>query len=160
MMNIREKPRILIVCMGNICRSPTGEAVLRATAQRMNIDIEVDSAGTISYHEGDTPDYRARTAGEKRGYSFEGMRARQITVDDFHYFDHILVADRDNLTELLAICPVEFTHKLSLFLSHADLEYDEIPDPYYGGDKGFELVLDLIEAGCEELLKTLQGRQK
>lgn len=157
-MNDKVKPRILIVCMGNICRSPTGEAVLRATAERMEIDVEVDSAGTIGYHEGDMPDYRARTAGEKRGYSFEGMRARQIREDDFSYFDHILVADRDNLTELLAICPVEFTHKLSLFLSHSEMAFDEIPDPYYGGDRGFEFVLDLIEEGSEGILKKLDER--
>lgn len=154
MKNI-EKPRILVVCMGNICRSPTGEAVLKATAARMNIDVEIDSAGTIDYHEGDRPDCRARDAGEKRGYSFSGIRARQITEEDFIYYDHILAADRDNLEQLLAICPLEFTHKLSLFLSHSNLEYDEIPDPYYGGDNGFELVLDLFEEASEELLRKL-----
>ena len=155
-MKSKERPRVLIVCMGNICRSPTGEAVLRATAERLNIDVEVDSAGTIDYHEGERPDCRARDAGEKRGYSFSGMRARQVTENDFHYFDHILAADRDNLEELLAMCPLEHTHKLTLFLSHSDLEYDEIPDPYYGGDRGFELVLDLFEEASEELLKKLR----
>lgn len=158
MKNKREekaKKRILVVCMGNICRSPTGEAVLRATAEKMGIEVEIDSAGTIGFHSGDTPDYRARTAGERRGYSFERITARQVVEDDFRNFDLILAADRDNMSDLLGLCPPEFTYKISLFLSHSKSSYSEIPDPYYGGDSGFELVLDLIEEASEELLKKL-----
>ncbi|MDB1124427.1 low molecular weight protein-tyrosine-phosphatase [Vibrio algarum] len=147
--------KILVVCMGNICRSPTGEAVLRATAKKMNLPIEVDSAGTLDFHSGNEPDFRARTAGEYRGYSFDGIVARQVSPKDFEYFDIILAADRDNMSELLGMCPIEHTHKISLFLRHSKSGYNEIPDPYYGGDNGFELVLDLIEEASIELLKKL-----
>lgn len=158
-MEERERTKILIVCMGNICRSPTGEAVLKAMAKQKGIDVEIDSAGTINHHAGDSPDYRARTAGEKRGYSFEGIQARQVKPEDFAYYDMILAADRDNMSELLSMCPTEFTHKITLFLSHSKSEYNEIPDPYYGGGGGFELVLDLIEEASEEILKKLhRGR--
>ncbi|WP_375753343.1 low molecular weight protein-tyrosine-phosphatase [Vibrio sp. HN007] len=149
------KAKILIVCMGNICRSPTGEAVLRSTAERMNIPVEVDSAGTIDFHTGDAPDPRARMAAEKRGYSFEGIRARQVKERDFEYFDLILAADRDNLDKLRAMCPVDHVHKVKLFLGRYHPDYEEIPDPYYGGDEGFELVLDLVEVASEGLLRKL-----
>ncbi|MCL9782638.1 low molecular weight phosphotyrosine protein phosphatase [Vibrio sp. S4M6] len=147
--------KILVVCMGNICRSPTGEAVLRTKASEMGIAVEVDSAGTIAYHTGNPPDERARAAGEQRGYSFSGMRARQIARDDFENFDIILAADESNLSDLMRQCPKEYQTKLSLFLSHGDSDYREIPDPYYGGDDGFELVLDLIENASEHILQTL-----
>lgn len=145
--------KILIVCMGNICRSPTGEAVLKAKAQQMGVDIMVDSAGTIGYHQGNPPDPRAKAAGEKRGYSFRGIRARQVVEADFEEFDLILAADNDNLADLQQRCPTHLQHKLALFLSFADSNHDEIPDPYYGGDNGFELVLDLIENASDNLLK-------
>ncbi|MBL4283330.1 low molecular weight phosphotyrosine protein phosphatase [Vibrio fluvialis] len=144
--------------MGNICRSPTGEAVLKAKAQGLGLDIEIDSAGTIGYHQGNSPDPRARSAGEKRGYSFAGMRARKVRDSDFEQFDLILAADRDNLLELQQRCPKQYQHKLALFLSYGHSDYDEIPDPYYGGENGFELVLDLIEDASEQLL--LQLKQK
>ncbi len=145
--------KILIVCMGNICRSPTGEAVLKAKAQQMGIDIMVDSAGTIGYHQGNPPDPRAKAAGEKRGYSFRGIRARQVVEADFEEFDLLLAADNDNLADLQQRCPAHLQHKLALFLSFSDSNHDEIPDPYYGGDNGFELVLDLIENASDNLLK-------
>lgn len=145
--------KILIVCMGNICRSPTGEAVLKAKAQQMGVDIMVDSAGTIGYHQGNPPDPRAKAAGEKRGYSFRGIRARQVVEADFEEFDLLLAADNDNLADLQQRCPAHLQHKLALFLSFSDSNHDEIPDPYYGGDNGFELVLDLIENASDNLLK-------
>ncbi|SIO96011.1 low molecular weight protein-tyrosine-phosphatase [Vibrio spartinae] len=148
---------ILVVCMGNICRSPTGEAVLKAKAEQMGIAVDVDSAGTIAYHQGNPPDSRARMAGEQRGYSFAGMSARQVTSDDFARFDIILAADRDNLADLQARCPAEHQHKLSLFLSHGQSTEDEIPDPYYGGDAGFERVLDLLEESAEAVLRQLSS---
>ncbi|MBE3685130.1 low molecular weight phosphotyrosine protein phosphatase [Vibrio parahaemolyticus] len=147
--------RILVVCMGNICRSPTGEAVLRAKAEELGVDVDIDSAGTIGYHTGNTPDTRAMAAGKQRGYSFKGMRARQVSVQDFEDFDLVLAADKANLADLLDICPVEHRHKVSLFLSHSNSSYDEIPDPYYGGDDGFELVLDLIEEASVAVLQKL-----
>jgi len=146
---------ILVVCMGNICRSPTGEAILRAKAEQLGIDVNLDSAGTIGYHQGNPPDSRAKAAGEKRGYSFKGIRSRKIVSSDFEQFDLILAADRDNLADLVAQCPDHLRDKVQLFLSYSDSDYDEIPDPYYGGDSGFELVLDLIEEASEKILRTL-----
>ncbi|NVD07132.1 low molecular weight phosphotyrosine protein phosphatase [Vibrio sp. JPW-9-11-11] len=149
------KTKVLVVCMGNICRSPTGEAVLRAKANQLGVDIEVDSAGTIGYHQGNPPDPRAKAAGENRGYSFKGIRARKVVSEDFDYFDLILAADSDNLSDLIAQCPTHLQHKVTLFLSYAEANCDEIPDPYYGGEHGFELVLDLVEQASENLLKSL-----
>ena len=147
--------RILVVCMGNICRSPTGEAVLRSKIEQRGLDIEVDSAGTIGFHQGNPPDPRSMEAGKTRGYSFVGMLSRKVANNDFVDFDMILAADNENLSDLKARCPADLQHKLSLFLSHADCGYDEIPDPYYGGGNGFELVLDLIEQASDELLNKL-----
>ncbi len=145
--------KILVVCMGNICRSPTGEAVLKAKAQTMGKSVEIDSAGTIAYHQGNPPDSRSVAAGEARGYSFKGMTARQVIDQDFEVFDLILAADENNLADLMDRCPSHLQHKLSLFLSHGESNYDEIPDPYYGGGQGFELVLDLIEDAAECILR-------
>ncbi|NOH67564.1 low molecular weight protein-tyrosine-phosphatase [Vibrio rotiferianus] len=147
--------KLLVVCMGNICRSPTGEAVLRAKAQELGVVVEVDSAGTIGYHAGNQPDARSMQASKQRGYSFKGMRSRKVTLEDFEEFDMVLAADKANLADLLDLCPREHRHKVSLFLSHSSSDYNEIPDPYYGGDAGFELVLDLIEEASEAILKKL-----
>lgn len=94
-------------------------------------------------------------AGQLRGYSFSGIRSRQVTPEDFANFDMILAADKANLADLFDICPKEYRHKVSLFLSHAELDVDEIPDPYYGGEEGFDLVLDLIEAASEAILENV-----
>lgn len=144
--------KILVVCMGNICRSPTGEAILRAKAKLMGVDVKIDSAGTIGYHQGNPPDARSKAAGEKRGYSFKGIRSRKVVDSDFVDFDLILAADRANLSDLEAQCPPQYQHKLQLFLAGIDADYDEIPDPYYGGENGFELVLDLVEQASEKIL--------
>ncbi|MGR5422394.1 low molecular weight protein-tyrosine-phosphatase [Vibrio sp. PNB22_4_1] len=151
----KEKNKILVVCMGNICRSPTGEAVLKSKAQALGVPLQVESAGTIGYHVGSRPDARAMQAGQLRGYSFKGMKARKVVVGDFSAFDMVLAADKANLADLLDLCPDEYRHKVSLFLSHGDSRYDEIPDPYYGGENGFELVLDLIEEASDAILKKL-----
>lgn len=154
-MNGKQKPSILVVCMGNICRSPTGEAVLRAKAAAAGIDVEVDSAGTIGYHEGEGPDSRSKAAGERRGYSFRGITSRKVMDSDFERFDMILAADRDNLSDLLRRSPSRYKDKISLFLSHSSSIEQEIPDPYYGGPNGFEHVLDLIEEASDEILAKL-----
>ncbi len=138
--------------MGNICRSPTGEAVLKRKAEELNLDLEIDSAGTIGYHQGNPPDPRSMQVAQSRGYSFKGITSRKVVDEDFAYFDLILAADKANLMDLMAICPIEYQDKLSLFLSHGNSEYTEIPDPYYGGDNGFELVLDLIEDASDKIL--------
>lgn len=147
--------KILVVCMGNICRSPTGEAVLRKKAQQLNIDVLVDSAGTIGFHQGNLPDSRSKAAGEKRGYSFKGITSRKVVANDFEEFDLILAADRANLTDLMSQCPAHLQYKLALFLSFGDSQYQEVPDPYYGEGDGFELVLDLIEDSSEAILRSI-----
>lgn len=151
-MNQREKIKVLVVCLGNICRSPTAEAVLRAKVEAAGLPVEVDSAGTSGWHQGEKPDKRSAATAAKRGISFDGIYSRQVVEQDFEYFDYILAADHSNLSNLKDICPAEHQHKLSLFLSHGDSDYEEIPDPYYGGDQGFELVLDLIEEASEAFL--------
>lgn len=149
--------RLLFVCLGNICRSPTAEAVGRHLAKRRGLAVEVDSAGTYGGHEGNPPDPRSKAAGEKRGYSFAGIRSRKITRADFTDFDLILAMDNSNLEALRKLCPQPLQHKLSLLLSHSDNAQSEVPDPYYGGSRGFELVLDLIEQGCNQLFDNLQS---
>ncbi|MEZ9882637.1 low molecular weight protein-tyrosine-phosphatase [Vibrio splendidus] len=147
--------KILVVCMGNICRSPTGEAVLRKKAQQLDIDVVVDSAGTIGFHQGNPPDSRSKSAGENRGYSFKGITSRKVVMNDFDEFDLILAADQANLDDLTNQCPAHLQYKLALFLSFGESQYQEIPDPYYGEGNGFELVLDLIEESSEAILRSI-----
>lgn len=139
--------KILFVCLGNICRSPTAEAVLRERAARAGLDLEIDSAGTADYHIGSAPDSRSIQHAARRGYSLENLRARQIHPGDFLKFDLILAADESNLRQLQRQCPQQHGHKLQLFLGNRAL-----PDPYHGGAAGFEKVLDLVEVRCAELL--------
>ncbi|MDN3609512.1 low molecular weight protein-tyrosine-phosphatase [Vibrio ostreicida] len=146
---------ILIICMGNLCRSPTAEAVLRAKATALGIEVNIDSAGLLEFHQGALPDPRSQAAGEKRGYSFQGIKARQVVEKDFESFDLILSTDQENLSGLFKLCPKPHQHKLRLFLSFGSSGYDDIPDPYYGGHDVFELVLDLIEDASESLLRSL-----
>ncbi|TMP39749.1 protein-tyrosine-phosphatase [Pseudoalteromonas rubra] len=137
--------KVLVVCMGNICRSPTMEGVLKQTAAQQGLNLELDSAGTIAYHQGNPPDRRSAAAAHKRGYDLSSIKARQIQPHDFEYFDLILCADKQNLADLQSRCPEHCLHKLTLFLRYGEQIQDEVPDPYYGGDEGFELVLDLVE---------------
>lgn len=148
--------KVLIVCLGNICRSPTAEAVLKARAKELGIDLLVDSAGTIGHHEGNPPDRRSMQAGEKRGYSFKGIFSRKVRSSDFSEFDLILAADKQNLTDLTARCPEHLQYKLALFLEYGEQTQSAIPDPYYGSDDGFEKVLDLIEAASDNILAKLK----
>ena len=152
--NIRS---VLFVCMGNICRSPTAEAVFRQKALAAGMAIQFDSAGTIGYHQGNLPDPRAVIAGKRRGLQFDGMKARQVVEEDFHRFDLILAADKDNLRELKRRCPIQYQHKLGLVLSFTDGDYDEVPDPYYGGDDGFELVLDLLAQSADNFMRKIKS---
>ena len=155
------KVKVLFVCMGNICRSPTAEGVFAAQVASQNIDhlIEVDSAGTHAYHVGEEPDTRAQKTALKRGIDLSGLKARRVTEADFEYFDYVLAMDRDNYRGLETICPPGSEYKLHLFLSFApNLEHEEVPDPYYGGSMGFERVLDMIEEASEGLLQEIQLR--
>ena len=147
--------RVLMVCLGNICRSPTAQGVLEARVQQRHLAdyILVDSAGTSGWHIGEPPDARSRKAAQQRGYDLSQQRGRQVTVQDFHDFDYILAMDRQNLQALKAICPEGFAGHLGLFLEFSRKQtYLEVPDPYHGGSEGFELVVDLIEEAADGLL--------
>jgi len=153
---------VLFVCMGNICRSPTAEGVFRHEVRRRNL-IEhfiADSAGTHGYHEGAPPDERAIAHAAKRGYDLSQLRARPVSPDDFDRFDFILVMDNQNLRHLKSLTPSRCQHKLELLLDYTnDHAGAEVPDPYYGGSKDFERVLDLVEEGCQGLLDFLIQRR-
>ncbi|WP_448568886.1 low molecular weight protein-tyrosine-phosphatase [Thalassotalea ganghwensis] len=152
------KTAILFVCMGNICRSPTAEAVFRHKALSHNLDLLIDSAGTIGAHAKQKPDPRAQKAGLARGYSFDKIKARKVNQEDFEKFDFILAMDEDNLANLRAICPANHQDKLELFLKYAKNFNDtEVPDPYYGGAGGFKLVLDMVEDASDGLIARLKG---
>jgi protein-tyrosine phosphatase len=158
-----EKIRILFVCMGNICRSPTAQGVFSALVRREGLAdwIAVDSAGTHDYHMGKMPDERARGAALRRGIDISGQRARIVTEDDFYTHDYILAMDYANAADLMAMCPPEHADKVGLFLSYAPGGGQaEVPDPYYGGPTGFERVLDLIEQGAEGLLADIRFRYR
>ena len=153
--------RVLFVCLGNICRSPTAEGVLRGIAARefAGVPLYVDSAGTADYHVGDPPDRRTVAAARRRGYDLSSLRARRVAPADFENFDYILAMDRANLAELEQVGQGIIGGRLSLFLEFApELRVDEVPDPYYGGTEDFERVLDLCEAGARALLRRLAGQ--
>jgi protein-tyrosine phosphatase len=151
--------RVLFVCLGNICRSPTAEGVLRSIAAREfpELVLEVDSAGIADYHVGEPPDRRAVAAARRRGYDLSGLRARQLRREDFRRFDHVLAMDRANLSELEIRRPDDATARIALFLRFAvEGGREEVPDPYYGGTEDFERVVDLCEAGARGLLARLR----
>jgi len=152
------KKRVLMVCLGNICRSPTAEGVLRAIATRefAELPLLVASAGTANYHAGEPPDRRTVSAARRRGYDLSAQRARQVRADDFERFDLVLAMDRANLAELERLRPRTTTAHVGLFLDFApDSGFIEVPDPYYGGVEDFERVIDLCEAGARGLLHKL-----
>ncbi|HEU5138187.1 MAG TPA: low molecular weight protein-tyrosine-phosphatase [Steroidobacteraceae bacterium] len=150
--------RVLFVCLGNICRSPTAEGVLRAIAAHEfpGLEIDIDSAGTADYHVGEPPDRRTLAAARRRGYDLAGLRARQVQPEDFRRFDYLLAMDHANLSELEARRPEDASARLALFLAFApQAETLEVPDPYYGGTEDFERVLDLCESASRGLLERL-----
>jgi len=155
--------RILFVCMGNICRSPTAEGVFRRlAAERVpGVEIEVDSAGTHDYHVGDPPDPRSIAAAARRGVDLRQLRARLIRDDDFERFDLIIAMDRLNREALLNRSPAPFRERIRLFMDFAgDREVVDVPDPYYGGAPGFEQVLDLAEEAAAGLLDEVLDRAR
>ncbi|PZO13470.1 MAG: phosphotyrosine protein phosphatase [Burkholderiales bacterium] len=149
--------KILLVCMGNICRSPMAASVMHAEVARRQLgdQVSLDSAGTYGAHQGEKADARAVSLAQARGYGqILKERARKVTEEDFDRFDLILAMDRDNLTQLQRVCPAEHRHKLHLFLEYAGVsERAEVPDPYYGNAAGFEAVLSLCELGVDGVLR-------
>jgi protein-tyrosine phosphatase len=147
--------------MGNICRSPTAHGVFRNLVELQGLGkvIEIDSAGTHAYHVGESPDPRAQQTARRRGVDLSDLRARQARRADFAAFDYVLAMDEDNLRGLRAICPPEAEHKLGLFMAFApDYGATSVPDPYYGGDRGFDQVFDMVEAAALGLLNEIRER--
>ena len=154
--------KILCVCLGNICRSPTAEAVLRklADTEAPGLGIQVDSAGTSNYHPGAAPDARSQAVARRRGYDLSPLRARQVRASDFSEFDLVLAMDRNNLQDLVDIAPPQARGRIMLFMQFASgSPVLEVPDPYEGGPEGFERVLDMIEAASRGLLRQLSSQK-
>lgn len=154
------KYAVLMVCMGNICRSPTAEGVFRHLVQREGLQdrIHIDSAGTHDYHVGSPPDERSSHHASRRGYDLSALRARQVQPADFERFDLILAMDHENLALLEEDCPLQHRPKLRRLMEFAPPGLaDVVADPYYGGKQGFETVLDHVEAACEGLLRHVQA---
>lgn len=149
--------RVLLVCLGNICRSPAAEGILRTKAKARGLDLVIDSAGTGAWHVGDPPDARMMKAAARRNYDLSYIRARKVDFSDFYEFDYLLAMDFSNHTDLLDLAPPNRACDIRMFLDFADGPERETPDPYYGGDSGFETVLDLLEQGAEGLLDHLEN---
>jgi len=158
-MRRMSKRRILFFCMGNICRSPTAEGVMRAKLKAAGLDVEVDSAGTHGYHIGAPPDERSQEHASLRGYDLSALRARKLEARDFERFDLVLAMDAENLAHAERLCPPAQRHRLKLLMDYApQVGQPHVPDPYYGGEAGFDEVLDLVEAACDGLVASLRTR--
>ena len=153
--------RVLLVCMGNICRSPTAEGVLRKYIKNNNLGdlVEVDSAGTHGYHVGEPPDPRTQRAALARGYNLSELRARKVAMQDIDYFDLILAMDKSNLDNLRRLAPPDAHERIKLFMDFSrNFDDDEVPDPYYGLGHGFDLVLDMIEDAAQGVVDELKPK--
>jgi len=155
-----ERPcKILFVCLGNICRSPTAEGVFRNAVQAENLEqyFHIDSAGTSDWHVGNPPDCRAQQAARLRGFDISQLRSRQIADTDFDLFDYVVGMDRANRANLFALAGAGRSHKIHLLLSFSGQVDAEVPDPYYGGANGFNQVIDMIEQASQDLLTQIRG---
>lgn len=153
--------RVLFVCMGNICRSPTAEGVLRQFIRQNNLGdkVEVDSAGTHGYHVGEAPDSRTQRAAAVRGYNLSQLRARKVARQDLDYFDLILAMDKNNLDNLQRLASPEQQEKIKLFMDFSkNFDDNEVPDPYYGLGHGFDLVLDMVEDAAQGLIEDIKDK--
>ncbi len=151
--------RVLFVCLGNICRSPLAEGIFRHLVDDAGLGdrIEVDSAGTGAWHAGEPPDARARAVAQKNGVALDGQRARKVEVDDFVEFDHVIAMDRQNLDDLLLLCPPPERRRVRLLRSHDPEGVGDVPDPYFGGRAGFDDVFTMIDRCCRALLAELRA---
>lgn len=156
---MEEMVKVIFVCLGNICRSPSGEAVMNSVIKKEGLSDQIicDSAGTIAYHAGEKADPRMRKHASKRGYDLTSI-ARKFTIEDFSDFDYIIAMDRSNYVDLLALDKEsKFVNKISMMTSYCtNFDEEEVPDPYYGGPQGFEHVLDLLEDACKGLLEKIK----
>jgi protein-tyrosine phosphatase len=155
--------KVLFVCMGNICRSPTAHGVFRALVEKegMSHGVEIDSAGTHAYHVGNSPDKRAQATAQRRGVDLSDLLARRVEPEDFEVFDYVLAMDQDNYMSLSEICPDQHVDKIYMFMDFAShMRTREVPDPYYGGPAGFDRVFDLVEAASEGLLAEIRRRHQ
>ena len=153
-----QKHRILFVCMGNICRSPTAEGLLieKVNTENTSQKFEIDSCGTHDYHLGHSPDIRSQEAAAKRGIDLSKLRSRKIKSSDFEYYDLILVMDNLNRENLMRLCPDDYKYKIKLMLDYLpEHSFDEVPDPYFGGERGFEDVLDILGEAIEALYEDI-----
>jgi len=153
--------KVLFICMGNICRSPTAEGVFRHAVNQAGLtdQIFIDSAGTHAYHVGNPPDQRAQAAAIKRKIDLSSQRARKVEATDFAEFDYVIPMDHSNYSDLQYICPKEHENRISLFLDFANNSNEqEVPDPYYGEGQGFENVLDLVEDAANGLLTSIKDK--
>lgn len=152
--------RILMVCLGNICRSPLAEGIMREKARESGLDISVDSAGTAAYHVGEPPDKRSQEVARKHGIDISDQRARQFEVRDFHHFDKIYVMDRQNYEHVISLAPDQNqAQKVDLMLNELyPGENRRVPDPYYGGKDGFDRVYDMLEGSCSKVIEKVRGR--
>jgi protein-tyrosine phosphatase len=156
-----ENIKVLFVCMGNICRSPTAHGVFRALVEREGLSqrISIDSAGTHAYHVGSRPDKRAQATALSRGIDLSDLVARRVAPEDFDVFDYVLAMDQDNFIALSEICPDPLIDRIQMFMDFAPgMRTREVPDPYYGGPSGFERVFDLVEAAAQGLLEDIRQR--
>lgn len=153
--------KVLFVCLGNICRSPSGEGVFSDLVEKAGLgdEISADSAGTAGYHVGEPPDGRAQDAARRRGIDLSQQRARRVQPSDFQNFEYLVAMDTDNQANLLSICPSGSEHKVHLMLDFShDHQGENVPDPYYIGGNGFEVALDLIEDAAKGLLDDIRQR--
>ncbi len=162
-----EKIKVLMICLGNICRSPTAEVVFRNEVQKRQLDhlFEIDSAGTGDWHVGHSPDSRATKAAAKRNIDLSALKARTVKPEDFQVFDYIFAMDGNNLADLEAMQPVNSKANTELFLTWPNFtdghdSYTEVPDPYYSGEEGFELVLNLVETASKNILDHISSLHK
>ncbi len=158
-----ERIKVLFVCMGNICRSPTAEGVFRALVEKRQLQhlFHIDSAGTHAFHVGEEPDPRAQKAAGERDYDLSGIRARKVIYGDFEDFDHILAMDNENFAILTEACPEEHLHKVQYFMDFAPhVGERDVPDPYYGGSYGFERVLDMVEEASIGFINHILEKQQ